>query len=98
VGINKTIPERRSNSEFPGWFFGRNAIETTFYIQQLFPQKGVRFISISDQFDIVDGITATSFEQVPSLRIPITKILNGKIWLYFFALSHTASRAKKQTG
>ena len=55
---------------------GRNAIETTFYIQHLFPQKGVRFISISDQFDTMDGITDTSSEQAPGLRIPITNIFN----------------------
>jgi len=55
---------------------GRNAIETTFYIQHLFPQKGVRFISISDQFDTMDGITGTSSEQAPGLRIPIANIFN----------------------
>jgi len=55
---------------------GRNAIETTFYIQHLFPQKGVRFISISDQFDTVDGITDVSSEKAPGLRIPIANIFN----------------------
>jgi len=55
---------------------GRNAIETTFYIQHLFPQKGVRFISISDQFDTVDGITDISSEKAPGIRIPIVNIFN----------------------
>ena len=55
---------------------GRNAIETTFYIQHLFPQKGVRFISISDRFDTLDGITDASSERAPGLRIPIANIFN----------------------
>ena len=42
--------------------FGRNAIEAGFYIQRLFPEKGIRFISIIDRFDTTDGITDLSFD------------------------------------
>lgn len=29
---------------------GRDAIEVGFYVQHLFPEKGVRFISVTDKF------------------------------------------------
>ncbi|SKA09925.1 recombinase family protein [Megasphaera cerevisiae] len=56
--------------------FGRNAIETGFYIQQVFPEKGIRFIAINDRFDTVDGTTDLTFDGGTGIRIPITNILN----------------------
>lgn len=56
--------------------FGRNAIETGFYIQQVFPEKGIRFIAINDRFDTVDGMTDLTFDKGVGIRIPITNILN----------------------
>lgn len=56
--------------------FGRNAIETGFFIQQVFPEKGIRFIAINDRFDTVDGITDLTFDKGTGIRIPITNILN----------------------
>ncbi|MGL4548714.1 recombinase family protein [Eubacterium aggregans] len=36
---------------------GRDYITTVYYIETLFPTYGVRFVSVNDQFDSVDGIT-----------------------------------------
>lgn len=32
---------------------GRNAVEVGFYVQHLFPEKGVRFLSVIDDFDTI---------------------------------------------
>lgn len=56
--------------------FGRNAIEAGFYIQRLFPEKGIRFISIIDRFDTADGITDLSYDEGSGLRIPLMNIFN----------------------
>ena len=56
--------------------FGRNAIEAGFYIQRFFPEKGIRFISILDHFDTLDGITDLSFDKDSGIRIPLMNILN----------------------
>lgn len=56
--------------------FGRNAIEVTFYVQHFFPQKGIRFISIMDRFDTLDGITDISFDKTSSMRIPLLNVFN----------------------
>ena len=34
--------------------FGRNYLETGHYIQQVFPQLGIRFIAVNDQVDTSD--------------------------------------------
>ena len=56
--------------------FARNAIEISFYIQHLFPQKGIRFISILDRFDTLDSITDISFEKSSGIRIPLLNVFN----------------------
>lgn len=54
---------------------GRNAIETGYYIQQVFPSCGVRFISILDKFDTIDGITNID-DTCAGIRIPLINIMN----------------------
>ena len=58
---------------------GRSAIETGYYIEQHFPSKRVRFISIGDRFDTIDGITDISFDKMSGIRIPITNVFNEKM-------------------
>lgn len=55
---------------------GRDAIEVGFYLQHLLPQKGVRFVSVSDKFDTLDGITDISTGVAPGVRIPLVNIFN----------------------
>jgi DNA invertase Pin-like site-specific DNA recombinase len=58
---------------------GRVAIETGYFIEQYFPSRRVRFISISDRFDTIDGVTNVSFDKMSGIRIPITNIFNEKV-------------------
>lgn len=55
---------------------GRNAVEVGFYVQHLFPEKGVRFLSVIDDFDTLDGVTNISSGAAPGLRIPLVNIFN----------------------
>ena len=51
--------------------FGRNVIEVGYYLQHYFPRKGVRFISIIDDFDTLDGITNTTATGGSGASIPL---------------------------
>lgn len=55
---------------------GRDAIEVGYYVQHLFPQKGVRFISILDIFDTIDGITDIATGIAPGLSFSAINIFN----------------------
>lgn len=55
---------------------GRDAIEVGFYVQHLFPDKGIRFLSILDEFDTLDGVTDFTSGVAPGFRIPLVNILN----------------------
>ncbi len=58
---------------------GREFIETGFYLEHYFPILQVRFVSINDRYDSVDGVTNISFEQMSGIKIPITNLFNQKI-------------------
>lgn len=55
---------------------GRDAIEVGFYVQHTFPQKGVRFMSVLDDFDTLDGVTDILSGATPGLRIPLVNLFN----------------------
>ena len=60
---------------------GRDYITVGYYLEMFFPSKGVRFVSINDQFDTTNGITNQN-KQVPiqsSSRIPLTNLLNEQV-------------------
>lgn len=56
--------------------FGRNFVETGFYLEQFFPLKRVRFISINDGWDSVDGVTNQNLLGKSSGVIPLTNNIN----------------------
>lgn len=56
--------------------FGRNFVETGFYLEQFFPLKRVRFISINDGWDSVDGVTNQNPLGKSSGVIPLTNYIN----------------------
>ena len=58
---------------------GRSFIETGYYIERDFPRRGVRFISVGDRFDTLDGVTNISFSKMSGIRIPITNVFNEKM-------------------
>lgn len=60
---------------------GRDYVEMGYYIEMLFPSKRVRFVSINDQFDTIDGMTNQN-KGVPvqsSTRIPLINLLNEQV-------------------
>lgn len=55
---------------------GRDHITVGYYIEEFFPMKNVRFVSITDQFDTVNGLTDQSTPKRPQIRIPLTNVFN----------------------
>lgn len=50
---------------------GRNMIDVGYYIQIHFPKKQVRFISVNDMIDTLDGITNISFVELAGTKLPL---------------------------
>lgn len=58
---------------------GRDYITTGYYIEVIFPVNGVRFVSVNDQFDTIDGITNREHPYSSKIRIPITNAFNEQV-------------------
>lgn len=58
---------------------GRDHITTGYYIEIFFPSNRVRFVSINDEFDTIDGITNQAIPFSSSLRVPVINLLNEQI-------------------
>ena len=58
---------------------GRNYISTGYYIEVLLPSNGVRFVSVNDQFDTIDGITNSIHLCNSRIRVPITNAFNEQV-------------------
>ena len=60
---------------------GRDYITVGYYLEMFFPSKGIRFVSINDQFDTTDGITNQN-KEIPiqsSIRIPLINLFNEQV-------------------
>ena len=60
---------------------GRNHITVGYYLEMFFPNKSVRFVSINDQFDTIDGMTNQN-KEIPiqsSIRIPLINLFNEQV-------------------
>lgn len=58
---------------------GRDHITVGYYIEEFFPMKNVRFVSVTDQFDTVNGLTDQSTPKRPQIRIPLTNVFNEQV-------------------
>lgn len=58
---------------------GRDYITIGYYVEVLFPANGVRFVSVNDQFDTIDGITNQEHPYSSRIRIPITNAFNEQV-------------------
>lgn len=56
--------------------FGREHIDVGFYLEKYFPVKGVRFISINENWDSVDGVTNKNNLKMKGTPIPLTNLTN----------------------
>ncbi|MCD7787391.1 MAG: recombinase family protein [Firmicutes bacterium] len=50
--------------------FGRNHVDAGYYIEKLFPKKGIRFISVNDGYDSIDD------DGMNSIMVPIKNMVN----------------------
>lgn len=55
---------------------GRDHITVGYYIEEFFPLKNVRFVSVTDQFDTINGLTDQSSPKRSQIRIPLTNVFN----------------------
>ena len=58
---------------------GCDLITTSYYIEEFFPFKKVRFVSVNDQFDTVDGINNQTGESNSRIRIPLVNAFNEQV-------------------
>lgn len=60
---------------------GRDYITVGHYLEIFFPSKGIRFVSINDQFDTTDGMTNRdkSANIQSSIRIPLINLFNERV-------------------
>lgn len=47
-----------------------------YYIEEFFPLKNVSFVSVTDQFDTINGLTDQSSPKRSQIRIPLTNVFN----------------------
>ena len=58
---------------------GRDYITTGYYIEAFFPSHKVRFVSVNDHFDTIDGIINQEHPHGSRIQIPITNVFNEQI-------------------
>lgn len=58
---------------------GRDHIIVGYYIEEFFPLKNVRFVSVTDQFDTINGLTDQSSPKRSQIRIPLTNVFNEQV-------------------
>lgn len=60
---------------------GREFLSTSYYIEEHFPSKKIRFVSVNDHFDTIDGINNQEAESGSRVRIPIINAFNEQVSL-----------------
>lgn len=55
---------------------GRDHITVGYYIEEFFPLKNVRFVSVTDQFDTINGLTDQTSPKRSQIRIPLMNVFN----------------------
>lgn len=60
---------------------GREFLSTSYYIEEYFPSKKIRFVSVNDHFDTIDGINNQEAESGSRVRIPIINAFNEQVSL-----------------
>ena len=60
---------------------GRDYIAVGYYLEKVFPAARVRFVSINDEFDTIDGVTDQNCPYHSWLRIPVINLFNEQISL-----------------
>lgn len=77
---------------------GREFLSTSYYIEEYFPNKKVRFVSVNDHFDTIDGINNQETESGSRVRIPIINAFNEQVSLDIQKKTRAALDAKAASG
>ena len=77
---------------------GREFISTSYFIEEYFPSKKVRFVSINDRFDTVDGINNLEEDYTSRIRVPIINAFNEQMVLETRRKTQEALDAKAKRG
>ncbi len=77
---------------------GRNHIDVGYYLEFYFPQKKVRFVSVNDHFDTLDGINDQHHPQRMSIRIPIINLYNEQVSIDLKRKEEAALKMKAERG
>lgn len=77
---------------------GREFLSTSYYIEEYFPSKKVRFVSVNDHFDTIDGINNQETESGSRVRIPIINAFNEQVSLDIQKKTRAALDAKAARG
>ena len=75
---------------------GCNLVETGYYIEMFFPLYKVRFVSVNDQFDTIDGITNLLGDF--KVCVPLTNAFHEETTLDIKRKTETALDCKAQRG
>ncbi|MEG2234791.1 MAG: recombinase family protein, partial [Oscillospiraceae bacterium] len=55
---------------------GREFVETGYYIEMYFPRHQVRFISINNRFDTLNGMSNITFGKLQQYQVPLANLMN----------------------
>ena len=77
---------------------GREFISTSYFIEEYFPSKKVRFVSVNDRFDTVDGINNLEEDYTSRIRVPIINAFNEQMVLETRRKTQEALDAKAKRG
>lgn len=77
---------------------GRDHITVGYYIEEFFPSKNVRFVSVTDQFDTIDGSTDQSSPKGSRIRIPLVNVFNEQVVTDIRKKTESALDMKAQQG
>lgn len=77
---------------------GRDHIIVGYYIEEFFPSKNVRFVSVTDQFDTINGLTDQLWPKGLRIRIPLVNVFNEQVITDIRKRTESALDAKAQRG
>ena len=77
---------------------GREFLSTSYYIEEYFPSRKVRFVSVNDRFDTIDGINNQEAESGSRMRIPIINAFNEQVSLDIQKKTSAALDMKAERG